>query len=217
MATFTERAWEEIRGIYERTLKHPFLIELADGTLKREKFKYYMIQDSAYLMDYSKALAITAAKADTPEEQIALLDFASFAVDGEHELHEKYFKVYGVQPSSYKSPACFAYTNYMLASAYGGSYAEGVACLLPCAWLYEVVGRHLSNIASFPNPYDTWMEMYSGEEYCQGTDDFVALVDSVAARSSKEMQAKMLDRFVMSSRLEYVFWDDAYHRAEWKI
>ena len=49
MKKWTEEAWAEASGIYADIIGHPFILELADGTLPIEKFKRYIAQDELYL------------------------------------------------------------------------------------------------------------------------------------------------------------------------
>ena len=63
--SFTDDMWAEIRPIYEAILALPFNRELAAGTLTRERFLFYMIQDAHYLGAFARALATAAAKAET--------------------------------------------------------------------------------------------------------------------------------------------------------
>lgn len=50
--------------IWPRYLCHPFVTQMADGTLPPEKFRYYMLQDYLYLKDYVKIFAAIIQKAD---------------------------------------------------------------------------------------------------------------------------------------------------------
>ena len=61
---FTDAMWAEIAPIYEAILALPFNRELAAGTLGRERFLFYMMQDAHYLGAFARALATAAAKAD---------------------------------------------------------------------------------------------------------------------------------------------------------
>ncbi len=47
MKTFSEWAWQETEALRQRILELPFNRELANGTLTRERFQFYMIQDAA--------------------------------------------------------------------------------------------------------------------------------------------------------------------------
>jgi thiaminase/transcriptional activator TenA len=61
-ATFTDELWSEIRPVYEKTLEHPFLKGLSDGTLPRSRFEFYLLQDSHYLRTFGQALSVLAFK-----------------------------------------------------------------------------------------------------------------------------------------------------------
>ena len=49
-------------SIMDKIHNHPFNKELSAGSLPKEKFIYYLAQDALYLLDFSKALALTAAR-----------------------------------------------------------------------------------------------------------------------------------------------------------
>ena len=54
--TTTERLLNVSKEIWEAYHEHPFVKGIADGSLDKEKFKYYMIQDQAgnEKMDFSE-------------------------------------------------------------------------------------------------------------------------------------------------------------------
>ena len=51
--TTTERLLNVSKEIWEAYHEHPFVKGIADDSLDKEKFKYYMIQDYLYLIDYT--------------------------------------------------------------------------------------------------------------------------------------------------------------------
>ena len=53
-----------LRAIHE----HPFNAELEAGTLDRDRFAFYIVQDARYLVAFSKALATASARATDPDE-----------------------------------------------------------------------------------------------------------------------------------------------------
>ena len=55
--SFSETLKEKAGKVWEECYKHPFLQELGMGTLEKEKFKFYLIQDYQYLMEYAKVFA----------------------------------------------------------------------------------------------------------------------------------------------------------------
>ncbi len=74
--SFSKSAWTSIEPIYQSILELPFNRELAKGTLAKEKFQFYMKQDSLYLVDFARALAVAASRATTPDDLVLLLDFS---------------------------------------------------------------------------------------------------------------------------------------------
>ena len=55
------------KDIWSGYNEHPFVKGMEDGTLDKEKFRYYLIQDYLYLEEYAKVFAIGVAKARSPE------------------------------------------------------------------------------------------------------------------------------------------------------
>ncbi len=130
--SFSKSAWTAIEPIYRSILEHPFNRELAEGTLAKEKFQFYMKQDSLYLVDFARALAIAASRATTPDDLVLLVDFSKGAIIAERGLHEFYFDFYGIRLDVEKAPGCFTYTHFLISSATNASYEESLAALLPC-------------------------------------------------------------------------------------
>ena len=62
MKPWSQEAWAAAQPVYEAILAHPFVAALADGTLPREHFMYYLRQDSLYLGEYTRVLAHAASR-----------------------------------------------------------------------------------------------------------------------------------------------------------
>ena len=214
--SFSESAWVEILPIYNSILDHPFNIELTKGTLSKEKFQFYIKQDSLYLEDFARALSITASRAPCSGDLVLLLDFAKGAVIAERELHKFYFDLYGLQVDVKKAPGCFAYTNFLITKATNSSYEESLAALLPCFWIYREVGKHIYKNVAPNNPYQKWIDTYSGKEFEKVVEDAICLTNRVAEEINQKQLSIMKESFIMSTRLECVFWDSVYRLKCWK-
>ena len=79
--------WSDVEDIYASILDHPFLSGLADGTLPRESFRHYIVQDAHYLRGYARALALCAAKATDPADTVMFAEHAAGAIAAERDLH----------------------------------------------------------------------------------------------------------------------------------
>ena len=49
---FSEVLFKEVEEIWNEYLEHPFVKGIGEGTLDKEKFKNYLIQDYLYLKDF---------------------------------------------------------------------------------------------------------------------------------------------------------------------
>jgi thiaminase/transcriptional activator TenA len=214
---FTDQLWQQITPLYETILSHGFVQELAAGTLPTTKFQYYIRQDALYLTDFSRALAQLAVKATQPADILQFTEFAANAIRVERILHETYFTRYGIQPATQKEPACFAYTNFLLATTATQSLAVGAVAVLPCFWIYREVGKFIYEQASPQNPYQAWIDTYASNDFDQVVSQMLTLTNQLAESASPTELDQMKAAFIQSSRLEWYFWNDAYRLADWLV
>lgn len=208
---FTKQLWESITPIYTAIISHPFNQELAAGTLERGKFGYYIQQDALYLAEFARALSVIASKAGQTEHLLRYIRFAEESILVERALHSQYFQQFGISGAGLeKSPACFSYTNYLLATCFGQPYQVGMAAVLPCFWIYRQVGNYIYQHHQRNNPYQAWINTYAGEAFAAVVDDAIRITEEVAQQASPVVQGQMQEAFVYSSRLEWLFWESAY-------
>lgn len=213
--------WSDVEEIYDRILAHPFVTGLTDGSLPHEVFRHYIVQDAHYLRGYAKALTVCAAKAPTDDETVMFAEHATGAIAAERELHADLLGALGLTSEQARTlpvaPPTRAYVSYLLATAYGGSYAEGVAAVLPCYWIYGRVGDHLVGAGS-PDPlFQRWIDMYAGEEFQAVVDAVLEVTDRIGAAASPTEQDLMREHFTTTSRYEWMFWDGAHRQEGWPI
>lgn len=212
---FTAELWDAAAPIYDAILELPFNVELAAGTLRRDRFRFYMFQDSLYLADFARALAIVGARSRDAATMLDHLRFAEGAIIVERALHESYFEEFGVPEGLEQSPTCAFYTNFLLATAAHRSLEQAVGALLPCFWIYREVGNAIHRRAAPDNPYRRWIDTYAGEDFATSVDRAIAITDEVATAASDNARDAMLTAYVTSSRLEWMFWDSAYRMERW--
>ena len=219
--SFSQAAWQRIVPLYGAILDLPFNRELAAGTLSRERFTFYMLQDAHYLTYFARALAVTAARAPDNDALIQFAGSAREAVVVERALHEGFFKDYGISAAeaaaAEPSPTCAHYTHYLLGVAYNAPYEVSVAALLPCFWIYWEVGKHLLETAKPDNPYQAWIDTYADEAFAEGVRKVIAIGDRMAAAASPATRDEMTRAFLRAARLEWMFWDSAYRLERWPV
>ncbi|HTI82169.1 MAG TPA: thiaminase II, partial [Acetobacteraceae bacterium] len=62
MTEFSSDAWQRTAHLRQMIDRLPFNTELAAGTLSRERFQGYIVQDALYLSQYSRILAMAGAR-----------------------------------------------------------------------------------------------------------------------------------------------------------
>ncbi len=58
---------EKTRDVWSDYLKHPFVCGIGEGSLDKEKFRFYLKQDYLYLIEYAKVFAVGIAKSNDAE------------------------------------------------------------------------------------------------------------------------------------------------------
>ena len=212
-ADFTDRLWQRIAPIYSKTTSHPFLKGLTDGTLPRDRFTFYLQQDALYLGAFSRALSILASKAPNEQWSLTLNRHAVETLEVERELHQN---LLGSAASSFEmAPTNRAYTNHLLATVSQRPFAEGLAAMLPCYWIYWEVGRDLKKSGS-PNPdFQRWIDQYAGESYAATVRQVLDMMNTEAETPTPKARQRAADLFELSARYEYMFWDMAWRLEDW--
>ncbi|ANF44919.1 MULTISPECIES: thiaminase II [Priestia] len=219
---FSERLYEKLQPIWRQNHNHPFVQGMGDGTLEKEKFRFYMIQDYLYLIDYAKLFAIGAMKATNVQTMGKFAALLDSTLNEEMSLHREYAKKFEISEKELEkaqpSPTTLAYTHYMLHVGQSGTLAELVAALLPCMWSYWEIGKELSEKPGANNEfYREWIEMYSSEEFGELATWCINLFDSLTEDKSEAELEKLEEIFLNTTRFEYMFWDMAYNEAMWPI
>ncbi|HET9898807.1 MAG TPA: thiaminase II [Streptosporangiaceae bacterium] len=219
--SFTGQLWRDIGGIYAAILAHPFVTGLADGSLPAESFEFYVLQDALFLRKYACALATVASRAPDAAATEMFARHAAGIVSAEMSLHTSLLAELGIDParaaSAIEAPVTLAYTSYLLAAAFGGSYGEGVGAVLPCYWIYAEVGRQLARRGS-PNPrYQQWIATYGADEFGEEAREVIAITDALSGELSPAELDRVRTRFYATSRYEWMFWDMGYRREGWPI
>ena len=211
---WSEEAWSKADYIYQSILKLPFVRELAAGSLNKERFLFYIQQDSIYIKNYSKVLAHIASRLPIREQMEDFLKFASEGIMVERLLHESY--LHENTSSILPTPTTLLYNSYESSMALESVEIE-VAAILPCFWVYHKVGQEIMKGSSERNPFSRWIETYADESFAESTRRAVEICDEMASCATKQIRDRMTEAFITSTKMEWMFWDSAYNLEKWKI
>ena len=218
--SFSDTLLEVGQDVWTAQKDHPFVRELAAGTLDEAAFEHWVKQDYRYLQDYARLFAIAGAKATDEATMTHLLGVAHQVLDHEMDLHRDFAADYGISVAELeaveKAPTCVAYTSFLIRTAYEGSIAEIAAALYPCMQGYLDVADHMSELAEEEHRYTPFIEMYTGDDFREATEWCRELVDRCGEQYPGRHDA-MVEAFLTSAKLEHQFWEMAYTQEGWGL
>ena len=219
--TTTNRLLACTETLWNAYLEHPFVRGLADGSLDREKFRYYMVQDYIYLIDYARVFALGVIKARDMETMRLFAGYVSQILDGEMDIHKGYMKRLGIalRDAEAAKPALhnLSYTAYMLRIAYDEGPAEIAAAILSCALSYEHIALRMleQNPDADKHPfYGEWVRGYANEEYHKANLELIELTERLTQGCSEAQLRHLEEIFRNCSQYEMLFWDMAWEMRD---
>lgn len=219
MSSVMESFKKRTNDLWNAYNEHPFVKGIEKGDLDRDKFRFYVIQDYLYLIEYAKVFAIGIAKAKTIPMMRLFSEEVHFLVDGEMDLHRGYMGKYGVtQEELDKTPRSLdnlSYTSYMLRVAYEEGEAEILTAILSCALSYEVIAKkiHKRNPKAIDHPfYGDWVRCYTDESFCKPNQVLIDRLEFLTRHYTQPQLEHLTDIFENCSRYEMLFWDMSWNK-----
>jgi len=199
-----ELLWRENLDVAQACLHRPFVRSLADGRLDFSAFRRYVAEDAFFLEAFARAYALGIAhsrNSATLRQFHALLN----AAIEELRLHAAYAEKLKIDLGRVEPCAATrAYTDFLLATAWGADLGETVAAMTPCMRLYAYLGEQLAEEVGRPSlgshPFGDWIATYSGAEFQAATRLLESLLDSLAGDGP---QIRGVYRYAMQCELRF--------------
>lgn len=214
-SSWTREAWNAALPIYNDIISHPFIKELADGSLATGIFDRYLAQDELYIGNYGRQMFELAELITEPSQHEMFLEFAREGIEGEKMMHALLIDRFGIDTKVLPSPITADYNAHTQEAIGTGNKAIGLAAMLPCMWVYNEVGRYILSHASLEgNPYREWILEYGNDAFTEGVNSVLQLADSYADAADAATRKRMTDEYIAATRFEYYFWDYGYYGAD---
>ena len=81
---------------WHKTLTHPFVVGLGNGSLPLEKFQFYMCQDYIFLIHFSRAWALAVYKSNSVSDMQWATEILHSTLNTEMNLHVLFSERFGV-------------------------------------------------------------------------------------------------------------------------
>ncbi|KAJ54255.1 hypothetical protein ACMU_18695 [Actibacterium mucosum KCTC 23349] len=210
-------AWRAAAGEdWPAYTRHAFVEGLRDGTLPRDAFLHYLVQDYIFLIHFGRAWALSVTKADTVDEMRLAAGTVNALINDEIALHIQTCARAGLSEKALQRaderPENLAYTRYVLDAGHSGDLLDLLAALAPCVMGYGEIGARLA-AEKTADTYAEWIATYASDDYQQVCTDVGALIDGAVARrlgdapQTAPRWPALCHRFRTATRLEVGFWN----------
>jgi thiaminase/transcriptional activator TenA len=218
---FAQELWDSVEAIRTEIERHPFFSKLADGSLPREHFRFYAIQEVLYLGNYGQAWAALASRAPRSPWILPLSQCAFYTAMLEQDFRERACQEFGLNDEEIAgtplAPATLAYTSYQSAAAHVAPFHKAVAAVLPGHWVWWKVSTLVQQAGS-PEPlYAGWIKEWPFDDFDELVEPVIEIVDDLG----RDLQPRELDamrqRFTTASRYRWMFCEMGYRRESWPV
>ncbi|KAL7780070.1 hypothetical protein CFE70_010091 [Pyrenophora teres f. teres 0-1] len=211
---------EEVQKPWKEYTQHEFVQRMGDGTLPVEKFMYYLVQDYLFLVQFSRATALSAYKSSNLQD-IGMSVQQVVTLQEEIKLHINFCKEYGLSETDIinteEDQATTAYTRYVLDIGMSQDWLALQIALLPCLIGYSIIAKRLYEDPSsvrIGSRYWIWIEQYVADEYRQAMMRGSELVEKHAEGLSASRVEELAKIFVHATNMERGFWDMGLRSGE---
>ena len=205
----------EHQGLWEKMVGHPFVVEMGDGTLSRERFQRYMEQDYLLVMEFARVLALGIAKAPDIDMRKRLADFVAAVLGEGRDFFRSNMPQMGRTDAEIEAlsplPTCLSFSNYMLTTAYDGNFYDILTVLYCLEATYLDLRQRLVQGGALErdSSYKGWIEIHAS------LVDFVAWLTDRVDEAPEHEREKMRRIAAECLGYEVLFWDMAYDGEVW--
>lgn len=208
---------KRIQAYYDAYMAHPFIKGIEKGTLDREKFKHYLVQDSLYLKDYGKVYASIFMDLNRIEDLQFMHTCIGVVVADETNMHSKYLNDYGLDVYKVDDDPVDKetrdYLDYMLSFTKGNDIKKTFMAALPCTLTYEYIGKTLKKLTKDQveeNYFGPWIEAYSGDSFEEFSVKSCELINRLCKDCTELEQEELVEIYIEACRHEMNFWDMSF-------
>lgn len=212
--SLSERLFRAALPLANQSLQGQFISQMADGSLPKHVFQWYLHQDNLYLGKYARAFAVMAARVENGDELTTLLNLSVGFLD-EHTTATTATETSKFDATVFArdaAPITVAYTSFLTQAAWADKLLFAYAAVLPCQKLYDWLFSELNatrHIAS-DNPYKHFIEQYAESRNHKVTKLLEGFLDRHAMAVTGTAQAQAQFYYDKAMRYEADFFQQSF-------
>lgn len=218
--SFSRSLKETNIDLWNKILNHPFIKELGEFKLPKEKFKIFVEQDYQYLLGFIRCLGLFLSKSKQKKDIMEFRNLVEINVNEIESLEEIYDKL-GYRKADLKSKeaslATISYRSFLLSQGQEGSKFETYGAILPCDWIFAEIGKKLKKDMPKESKYShkiyqDWIESYASPEYQKDIKELRQKVDKKSEKASEREKRTFKENFKTALKYESSFFSYAYNQ-----
>ena len=211
---FAAEQLARVKPLWDKMLSHRFLLEVRDGKISDDRFAVWMRQD--YLFVEAAIPFIGAMIPKAPVKHWDALAGVITALHKELKLFEERAQAVGVHlRGATPSFTNHAYIQFLMATAYRGTYGEAYTVLYTAEKAYydswRVVKRDLDKTSKWYPFVDNW----AGDAFAAYVQMLEWELNALAAEAGPAERARMAEHFELTTKYEIAFWEMAATGEGW--
>ena len=199
--------------MWERMVRHPFVLALGDGSLPRPVFAAYMAQDYLFVDALVRTVAYGIAKAPGAAAAKPLGHFLQTLLGAEDDLFRRVFAELGMAPPTSSPPEPLPITerfgSFLVRLGRRGTFEQIATALFVTEGTYADWASRLADEGRRPSDalYRDWIDIHA-DASLKALVDYLSGCMGAATGDSSEQE---LDRvFRQALRYELAFWNAFY-------
>ncbi|WP_048146835.1 TenA family protein [Pyrococcus abyssi] len=210
---FSEELLREARPIWKKFLPHRFLKEVAEGKISKEAFARWLVNDYYFVKNALRFMAILMAKA--PDNLLGFFAESIYYISQELTMFKENAEKLGVELEGEIDWRAKAYVNYLLNTAYAGSFLEGFTAFYCEERAYYEAWKWVKENLKEKSPYIDFINHWSSEDFRKYVERIEEILNSLAEMHGDFEKERAKKVFLEVSEFELLFWDIAYGGIEY--
>lgn len=208
MGSYHETLIKEHADLIDRARNHPFMTQIAAGTIPKEQFVGWLSQNYLWARNFEGFLAALGARA--PRTLGRPFCEAMLNLHGEIELFEELCaKTDACLKDCRVSLACDAYANFLIAAVHTRSFEEALVACYASNYAFNEAWKQVKRTQAGPGPWQDFVDLWTHEGFTEWVKHLADFIDKCAEGASPGIQALMSRKFSMAIRYSINFWTSA--------
>jgi formylaminopyrimidine deformylase / aminopyrimidine aminohydrolase len=192
---------EDFGPLWNRVVRHPFVIAAADGSLHRDAADRWLVEDHHFIMSFRRFLGgLVLACQDRVSADVLSQGFT--ALQFELTLFRTTATKEGVDLDRQPSPSTVSWSAYLLNSLHDG-YTTAIAVLYAAERVYLEAWQSVRAWADRGSRYWPFIDNWSSDAFGDWVDAIGILVDRTTPESGGQVIRRAFER-VLRYELQYM-------------